>query len=108
MHLNPSTFFPIHINVFREAVADGAVAVYVAWWQEAADDAANMLLYPELTGIVHTLAFHAQAETSNTVEYYGLALGQPIAQHLFKLSNHCNHIALAKRTVATCFHGEFL
>ena len=30
MHLNSSTFFPIHINVFREAVADGAVAVYVA------------------------------------------------------------------------------
>jgi len=30
MHLNPSTFFPIHINVFREAVADGAVAVSVA------------------------------------------------------------------------------
>ena len=38
MHLNPSTFFPIHINVFREAVADGAVAVSVAWWQEAADN----------------------------------------------------------------------
>ena len=30
MHLNPSTFFPIHINIFREAVADGAVAVSVA------------------------------------------------------------------------------
>jgi len=26
----PSAFFPIHINVFREAVADGAVAVSVA------------------------------------------------------------------------------
>ena len=57
MHLNPSTFFPIHINVFREAVADGAVAVSVAWWQKAADNPGlNHFLFIEVSSFTYIIA----------------------------------------------------
>ena len=70
-------FLPDGLDSVAEVVEDVAALDATACGEEAADDAGDVTADVELLRIIDTYTLYAKTETTDSVEHYGLTLGQP-------------------------------
>ena len=80
---------PDSFHAVAEVIDDVAPCCPMAGWQEAADDAGDVVTQVKLLRLVHALTFHTEAEAPDFWNHYGVAVRELHLQRVLQVGYYC-------------------